>query len=679
MGRPAARPRADHRQPERGRAAQAPPLQQAAAGRRALVADLRRLPEEPRPGAQLLHRQGHRRLRGLALPPGRLPEERRAAAGLRDLQAPPRAHAGAPAVRPRPARQGHRPVRLQPGREPRHRPREGALGRRQQGARRPVAQAREGRGAAPEDRRQGAQGHPGAAHQALPQPAQAPGADPQRGHLPGLHQRLRADLRPAHQLPVAGKRRELRHQHEPVAGRHRCGAAERQRARQDRPPGPRRPGGEEQAAASGRPHHRRRPGRQGDGRRDRLAPRRGGQADPRAQGLAGAPGSDSGQQRTERPEQQGAVDHPRGGQARGAGGEEVGAQARARGPRLQARGDRDPGLLPGLQGLSQRRPGIQEHHPRRAQAARRTQGGEGRRRGHRPAQQWRRLPAGGHRADRPVHRQGPDRAGAQQRRPRRRARRRGQRHLLQRSAGRAGQPPVGLRLGDLRRRHAGLPPRTDPRRADLRQGHRADHPAAQPRRAEADPGQVLPGFRAEHPAPGRAAGHPLPGGGRRQGDRRERPAGGHAVGPHRAGGRAGQQPVPPLPRRAAGAPRRAHRPGPGLRVHPPAPGAEPAVDGRDRGQPQRAEAPRPAERHREPSAGPGERPPQRQGRAPAQGAQGRGGGRGRQRGGQAAAGAGCLPRRVRTHPARLPQSRLGHRPPLRIAPGEAPCHQAVTI
>ncbi len=50
--------------------------------------------------------------------------------------------------------------------------------------------------------------------------------------------------------------------------------------------------------------------------------------------------------------------------------------------------------------------------------------GQGRRRGHRPAQQRRRLPAGSHRADQPVHRQRSDRAGAQRRRPRRRPGRR---------------------------------------------------------------------------------------------------------------------------------------------------------------------------------------------------------------------------------------------------------------
>lgn len=153
------------------------------------------------------------------------------------------------------------------------------------------------------------------------------------------------------------------------------------------------------------------------------------------------------------------------------------------------------------------------------------------------------APAGGHRADRPVHRPGPDRAGAQQRRPRRRAQRRRRQGLLYRPAGGTGQPSLGLRLGDLRRRHAGLPPRADPRWTDLRQGHRADHPAAQPRRTEADPGEVLPSLRSEHPAPGRDPGHQLPVHRRRQGNRRKRPARLDALGHHPPGGEGRGQPV----------------------------------------------------------------------------------------------------------------------------------------
>ncbi len=107
--------------------------------------------------------------------------------------------------------------------------------------------------------------------------------------------------------------------------------------------------------------------------------------------------------------------------------------------------------------------------------------------------------------------------------------------ILQRPDGVAGQPFVRLGFGDLRRRHAGLPPRADYRRPDLRQRHRADHSAAEPWRTETDPGQVLPGFRSEHPASGRAAGHRLPVDHRHQGNRRKRPAGSHAVGHYPCG------------------------------------------------------------------------------------------------------------------------------------------------
>ncbi|MNS96485.1 hypothetical protein D3C72_1307850 [compost metagenome] len=164
-------------------------------------------------------------------------------------------------------------------------------------ARRLVAQTRQGRSAAPEDRRQGTQANSGNPDQALQEPAVAPGPDPCRGHLPGLHQYLRPVLRPAHQLPVAGQRGKLRHQHEPVAGRYRRSAAKRQRPGQDRAPGAGWPGGQDQAGGTGRQDHRRGPGQQGNGRRGRLAPGRSGQADPRPERLGGAPGDHPGQQR----------------------------------------------------------------------------------------------------------------------------------------------------------------------------------------------------------------------------------------------------------------------------------------------------------------------------------------------------------------------------------------------
>ncbi len=114
------------------------------------------------------------------------------------------------------------------------------------------------------------------------------------------------------------------------------------------------------------------------------------------------------------------------------------------------------------------------------------------------------------------------------------------------------QPSLGLGFGDFRRCHAGLPPGADHRWSDLRQGHRADYPAAQSWRAQADPGQVLSGFRPEHPTPGRAAGHRLPVDHRHQGNRRERPARGHAVGHHPPCGQAGGRSVQTVPGPAQG-------------------------------------------------------------------------------------------------------------------------------
>ena len=60
-------------------------------------------------------------------------------------------------------------------------------------------------------------------------------------------------------------------------------------------------------------------------------------------------------------------------------------------------------------------------------------------------------------------------------------------------------------------------------------------------------GEVLPGFRAEHPASGGTAGHRLPIDHRHQGNRRERPARGHAVGHHPPGGQACRRSVQAVP------------------------------------------------------------------------------------------------------------------------------------
>lgn len=194
---------------------------------------------------------------------------------------------------------------------------------------------------------------------------------------------------------------------------------------------------------------------------------------------------------------------------------------------------------------------------------------------------------------------------------------------------------------------------------DLRQGHRADHPAAQPRRTEADPGEVLPSLRSEHPAPGRDPGHQLPVHRRRQGNRRKRPARLDALGHHPPGGEGRGQPVQAVPRATQGPARRAHREQRRLRLRPRAPGAGPGADeGEDR-QPERGQAPRPADQHREPPVGHGERPAQVQGPGAAEGTQARGRERPAGRGRQDQAAGRRLPHRVRAHPAGLPEPQLG--------------------
>ncbi len=74
-------------------------------------------------------------------------------------------------------------------------------------------------------------------------------------------------------------------------------------------------------------------------------------------------------------------------------------------------------VLPGLRRAPPRRRRLQERDARRRETARRAQEGKGRRRHRRSAQQRRRLARRGDRSHRPVHRQGPGRAGAQRERP----------------------------------------------------------------------------------------------------------------------------------------------------------------------------------------------------------------------------------------------------------------------
>ena len=133
---------------------------------------------------------------------------------------------------------------------------------------------------------------------------------------------------------------ELRHLHEALAGRHRCGAAGARRIHRD----PRdRAGGP--AAKSGKVHvgdrivgDRRRHQRPDD-RRHRLAPGRCGQTHPRQEGHHGSPGNSSGRRgrgRQARDDQPGSPE----GEHRRAGRQEEGHRDQGRWRHAQDRRDR---------------------------------------------------------------------------------------------------------------------------------------------------------------------------------------------------------------------------------------------------------------------------------------------------------------------------------------------------
>ena len=132
----------------------------------------------------------------------------------------------------------------------------------------------------------------------------------------------------------------------------------------------------------------------------------------------------------------------------------------------------------------------------------------------RPARGRRRLPAGSHRAQRPVHRPRPDRAAADHRRQHRGAAGSRARHRLRWPIGRARGPHQRVGLGDLCRRDPGLSSRRGARSDHFRQGHGAEPDSARPLveavdrgSADRDHRQVLPRNRREHAVARRRARH----------------------------------------------------------------------------------------------------------------------------------------------------------------------------
>ena len=257
------------------------------------------------------------------------------------------------------------------------------------------------------------------ARQALRQLHRPPAPAQQRRRVPDVHERLRDGDRTAHQLPRPARGREFRHRDEAVARRHRRGPAARRRLHGDPRDRARRSGRAVRQAQGRRSHRRRRPGRNRRAdRRDRLAPGRCRRQDPRRQGHDRAPGSPAGRRR---PGRQARHDCPGAQESRdrGTGGEKFGHRHQGRRRDSSHRRDLAADVLPGFRRAPPRRQGLQERHARRGQAARRPEEAERRRRAGRPAQQRRRLAVRSDRPDRPVHRQGPGRAGAQRQRPRR--------------------------------------------------------------------------------------------------------------------------------------------------------------------------------------------------------------------------------------------------------------------
>ena len=216
---------------------------------------------------------------------------RRHGAGLRHLPAVSAAGPAEHRLRDEPARQGaglhgRRGLRLRPGKA--------ALGRDAGRNAGPLAPAREERRPQPAAGRQDLAGNQRHPPQALPAGARPHQRTRQRRRVRDLHELLRADARPALQLPVAQAVGGIQDPDEPVLPGHRRVPAAGRRFRPGDERDPRRPGGDRRPAEGQRPDHGRGPGQQQrDGRRGRLAAGRRGAADPRPerhQGEAADPG-----------------------------------------------------------------------------------------------------------------------------------------------------------------------------------------------------------------------------------------------------------------------------------------------------------------------------------------------------------------------------------------------------
>ncbi len=392
------------------------------------------------------------------------------------------------------------------------------MGGRQRRTRRGLAQAGQERVAAPQAQRQGRGRDPQDPRQALPQLWPARRRTRRRGRVPDLHERLRDRDRAAHGIPRPARRRELQHADAPVPRGHRRGPGQGRRAHGGAHHRQGRPGLQERADPCRRPHRRRGPGQGPGPGRHRLAHRRRGRADPRTQGHHGA--ARRAAQGCRQRRQAGApVDRARAGQARGAGRQALADRGRGRHAHAPDRRDLAADLLPRLRRPSPRRCRLPQLHPRRRPAAGRTQGRGRRRRGGGPARQRRRFADRGHRPHRPVHRPRPGGPGARCAGPRERRSRCPGRRGLGRAARGAGQSQLGLGLGDLRGRAAGLWPRADHRRDHVRQGHGAE--PGRPRQrgperraglrpAQAHGGAVLPRQRRLDPEQGRGPRRRLP-------------------------------------------------------------------------------------------------------------------------------------------------------------------------
>ena len=322
-------------------------------------------------------------------------------------------------------------------------------------ARAPVALGLEESRARPQALRRAARRHrrsPAEAHQEQPAPDPP---DPQRRRLPAVHQRLHPDLRQAHAVFLAARFRGFQHPHVALPGGHRRRARHGRRVHGSASPGEGRAGRPRRRPQAHRSHRCRQPGRQPSVRRHRrLAHRRGGGADPRSQGRAGAAQGDG--RRAGRHGHACRQDRPRRGEARRAGRQPILARPAPRRPHATHRRGHGADLLHRLQGAARGRPQLHEHDARRRPADRGIEGRGHRRADRRSAQQRRRLVAGSGGTGRPVRGFRPGRAGVESAPPAGRLPRSRRHRGVERPAGGDGERPLRVGFGDLRRRGAGL-------------------------------------------------------------------------------------------------------------------------------------------------------------------------------------------------------------------------------